>query len=529
VVTLSPELTLRGRYRPVQRVAVGGMGEVWQAEDTLLGRTVAIKMVRPEYSDDASFRDRFRNEARHAAVLTHPNVTQVFDFDEGGDGDDALPYIVMEFVDGKPLAEVLAEKGRLSDQQTWSVLGQTAAALGAAHAVGVVHRDVKAGNILVCSDGRVKVTDFGIARAVDEAGTTQTGFLMGTASYLAPELLRGEPASPASDMYALGVVAYECITGRAPFTGELADVIDAQQRDQVPPLPDTVTPALGDLVMALLAKDPAARPADAAAVAAQAHRFDGMSSLSGSRLLSDPYPRESAAAQTPTGPIGLETQVFDDGVVPALVGGLSEAPASPSYGGDARTGPRRGLLIALGCLVTVALVAAAVLLTIRAVGGGRSSAKPSQSSSPAKSPQPIKVAQATVYAPDGGSADHPEELPLATDASTSSAWFTEHYASANFGSLKPGLGLLVSVPARSSVRMLTVRFATPGVAAKVFAGDNPSSLLQSKPVATTGGAPATWRVQPDRPVQAKYWLVWITRLVPNDGGYRAGVADLRFT
>src|SRR3954467_1206249 len=383
------------------------MGEVWQAEDTLLGRAVAGKMGRRGYSDDPTFRDRFRNEARHAAVLTHPNVTQVFDFDEGGEGDDEPPYIVMEYVDGQPLSDLLADKGALSDQQTWSIIGQTAAALAAAHAIGVVHRDIKTGNILVCSDGRVKVTDFGIARAVDEAGTTQTGFLMGTATYLAPELLRGQSATPASDLYALGVVAYECLTGRPPFVGELADVIDAQQRESVPPLPDTVTRALRDLVMALLAKDPVDRPSDAAVVAAQALQAAGVSPLSGPRLLAEPYAREPSQPRTtpppptngksrtsrtsetsqpalvPTGPIGLETQVFEDGAVPTLAGGLTEAPPATPYdvngsngtGTGTATGvgikrPNRGALIALACLVVLALIAAAVLLTIRAVGGG---------------------------------------------------------------------------------------------------------------------------------------------------------------
>src|SRR4051794_13001882 len=420
------------------------MGEVWRAEDTLLGRAVAIKMVRQEYSDDATFRERFRNEARHAAVLTHPNVTQVFDFDEGGEGDDEPPYIVMEYVDGQPLSDVLADKGALSDRQTWSIIGQTAAALAAAHAIGVVHRNIKTGNILVCDDGRVKVTDFGIARAVDEASTTQTGFLLGTANYLAPELLRGQSATPASDMYALGVVAYECIAGRAPFTGELADVIDAQQREQVPPLPRKVAPALRDLVMALLAKDPAQRPSDAGHVAAQAQRRAGMSALSGARLVvPDAYPRESAAADSTAAQTGPDTQIFDDGFVPAHAGDLTEAPPSASYGAGADgapTGPRRGLLIALGCLVVVALVAAAVLLTIRAVGGGSSSATPTHSSSPKKSAKPIAITSTAVFSPTGAGSDHPEELPLAVDSSKSSAWFTEHYASADFGSLKSGVG-----------------------------------------------------------------------------------------
>ena len=363
----------------------------------------------------------------------------------------------------------------------------------------------------------MKVTDFGISRAVDEAGTTQTGFLMGTATYLAPELLRGQSATPASDMYALGVVGYECLTGRAPFTGELADVIDAQQRTQVPPLPETVSPALRELVMSLLAKDVADRPADAGAVAAQAQRLGGVQALMGTRSLArhEPYPSDPAGQVT-----GPHTQVFDDeaddGALAAF-NGLSEAP---------RTRSRRGALIALGCLVGLAVLAAAVLLTIRIAGHGGSPSA-SKSSAPPK-PKPIKVASVSVFAPGGAGTDHPEELPLVTDSSATSAWFTEHYASADFGQLKDGVGLLVQVPANAAVNSVTVRFAQPGVTAKLYAGDNPSSLTQGKAQATTDSAPARWRVQLDQPTHAKYWLVWITKLVPDGGGYRAGIADLRF-
>src|SRR4051812_22567529 len=234
-----PDVLLGDRYKPIERLASGGMGEVWQAEDSVLGRTVAIKILRPEYADDPGFRDRFRNEARHAAMLAHPNVTQVFDFYEGNDGDE-LPYIVMELVSGEPLSEMLRRSGALPVDQTWSILGQTAAALAAAHRAGVIHRDIKPGNILVCPDGRVKVTDFGIARVVNQATVTQTGLLLGTAQYLAPEQVAGESATPATDMYALGVVGYECITGRPPYEGDNVAVLQAIQNGRPPKLPGSV-------------------------------------------------------------------------------------------------------------------------------------------------------------------------------------------------------------------------------------------------------------------------------------------------
>jgi hypothetical protein len=215
--------------------------------------------------------------------------------------------------------------------------------------------------------------------------------------------------------------------------------------------------------------------------------------------------------------------VFDDDVLPAL-DGLTEAPAP--YDDAPRS--RRGALIALGCLAGLAIIAAAVLLTTRLVGHGDGRVTATTPSSAPATGKPITATDVSVFAPDGAGTDHPEELPLATDSSASSAWFTEHYASADFGRLKQGVGLLVQVPASANVGTVTVRFAEPGVAAKLYAGDNPSSLLQGKPQAATDSAPAKWRAQLDQPMHAKYWLVWITQLVPDGGGYRAGIADLRF-
>ena len=204
------------RYRLTERIAVGGMGEVWRATDDVLGRDVAVKVLKEEYSGDPGFRQRFRAEARHSAALTHPNIAGVYDYGEA----DRSAYLVMELVPGEPLSDVLAREGSLPPREAMGLLAQAAAGLAVAHAAGVVHRDVKPGNLLVTPDGRVKVTDFGIARASDAVPLTATGQVMGTAQYLAPEQAMGRGATSASDVYALGVVGYEALAGRRPFDGD---------------------------------------------------------------------------------------------------------------------------------------------------------------------------------------------------------------------------------------------------------------------------------------------------------------------
>jgi eukaryotic-like serine/threonine-protein kinase len=253
---------LGGRYRLTERIAAGGMGEVWRADDTVLGRAVAVKVLKAEYADSPEFRTRFRREARLAAALSHPGVAQVYD---SGDGEgDQQPYLVMELVDGEPLGAVLARVGRLDASRTAHVVAQAAAALGAAHRAGLVHRDVKPGNLLISGDGTVKITDFGIARAVDGSGHTQTGEVLGTPHYLSPEQALGEAATGASDLYALGVVAHELLTGRRPFDkGTPVATALAQVNDPPPPLPPHVPPGLRSLIEQCLAKKAADRPASA--------------------------------------------------------------------------------------------------------------------------------------------------------------------------------------------------------------------------------------------------------------------------
>ncbi|SDO34545.1 serine/threonine protein kinase [Microbacterium sp. ru370.1] len=256
-------VTFGGRYELDSRIAIGGMGEVWEATDHVIGRTVAIKILKDEYMGDPGFLERFRAEARHAALVNHEGIASVFDYGE----EAGSAFLVMELVPGEALSTILEREGSLSSDKTLDIVAQTAAALQAAHAAGLVHRDIKPGNLLITPDGRVKITDFGIARIADQVPLTATGQVMGTVQYLSPEQASGHPASPATDTYSLGIVAYECLAGKRPFTGESQVAIAmAQINEQPAPLPPTVAVPVQNLVMAMIAKKPEDRPASSAAV-----------------------------------------------------------------------------------------------------------------------------------------------------------------------------------------------------------------------------------------------------------------------
>jgi serine/threonine-protein kinase len=264
--------TLADRYELRSLLAAGGMGQVWRAHDQLLGRAVAVKVLRSEYTGDPLFLARFRAEAQHAAALSHPNIAAVYDYGEepaiDGSGEH-LAYLVMELVEGESLSTLLARAGSLTPDRTLDLLRQTASALAAAHEAGVVHRDVKPGNVLVRWDGTVKITDFGIAWSAGSVPLTQTGQVIGTASYLSPEQAAGAHASPASDVYALGMVGYECLAGRRAFDGDNSVTIALRHlRDTPDPLPDDVPEGLRTLVEHALVKDPAQRYPDGAAFVA---------------------------------------------------------------------------------------------------------------------------------------------------------------------------------------------------------------------------------------------------------------------
>ncbi|NLE70467.1 MAG: serine/threonine protein kinase [Actinomycetales bacterium] len=257
-------VALGGRYRLVERIAVGGMGEVWRAHDEALARDVAVKVLREEYAGDEGFLERFRTEARNCAQLSHPNIAQLFDYGE----QDGSAFLVMELILGEPLSDLLDREPVLPTRRLLPILAETARALHAAHVAGVVHRDVKPGNIILSRAGRVKITDFGISTATGRIPMTDSGMVMGTAQYLSPEQAIGKAATPASDIYSLGIVAYEALAGKRPFTGPTAvDIAVAHVNTPVPPLPSDVDPELAALVMRMLSKDPEERPRSAASLA----------------------------------------------------------------------------------------------------------------------------------------------------------------------------------------------------------------------------------------------------------------------
>jgi eukaryotic-like serine/threonine-protein kinase len=276
------EYVLDGRYALVERIATGGMGEVWRGTDQILGRSVAIKMLSAMHADDEQFRARFRAEARFASSLSHPGITRVFDYGEhsplGG------PYLVMELVDGQPLSEILEHYGRLDPNVVLDIVAQAGRALDVAHQAGIVHRDIKPGNLLIMADGTTKITDFGIAKAnsLQAMQLTATGIVMGTALYVSPEQATGSPLGGSSDVYSLGVVAYECLSGEPPFMADQPLAIAIMHKhDPVPPLPPDVPRPVADLVYTMLAKTPDARPETAQHVADRAEIIREARSRSG--------------------------------------------------------------------------------------------------------------------------------------------------------------------------------------------------------------------------------------------------------
>ena len=281
-MSVRPGTRLDGRYRLSDRLAYGGMGEVWRATDEVLSRQVAVKILRPELAEDEAFVRRFRAEARTTSGLQHNGIAAVYDYGEtrvGASGQSPAPadeldadpvaYLVMELVPGEALSATLTRDGALGSDKTLDLVAQAARALHAAHLRGVIHRDIKPANLMVTPDGRVKVTDFGIARPLDHEPLTATGQVMGTAHYLAPELAKGYDASPLSDVYALGVVAYECLAGHRPFEGDnQVAVALAHLNEMPPPLPGTVPEPVRALVSAAMEKDPQRRMPSAEAFAA---------------------------------------------------------------------------------------------------------------------------------------------------------------------------------------------------------------------------------------------------------------------
>ena len=296
------------RYELVSRIAIGGMGEVWKANDSVIGRTVAIKILKDEYMGDSGFRERFRAEARHAALVNHEGIANVFDYGE----EEGSAYLVMELVPGEALSSILEREKILPASRVLSIVSQTASALHAAHQAGLVHRDIKPGNLLITPDGSVKITDFGIARLADQVPLTATGQVMGTVQYLAPEQAGGKPASPATDVYSLGIVAYEALAGKRPFRGESQVAIAMAQIKETPPeLPSSIPSAVRALVMSCMAKKPEGRPASAHDLAQAALALARGDDAAGLALIPAPVADKDSSGKKKATPVSTDTSPVD--------------------------------------------------------------------------------------------------------------------------------------------------------------------------------------------------------------------------
>ncbi|MER7332046.1 MULTISPECIES: protein kinase [unclassified Micromonospora] len=336
---LTQGMVLSERYRLGERVATGGMGAVWRCTDIMLEREVAVKVLLPALTADPEFTARFRAEARMLAALRHPGVVAVHDVGRStlADGSQA-DYLVMEYVDGQPLSSWLRRAGRLDAASTMSVVAQAAAALHAAHLAGIVHRDVKPGNLLVKSDGRVVLVDFGIARSGTTAGITAAHVMLGTASYMSPEQAANQPVSPATDIYALGAVAYVCLAGRPPFDGDNPlQVALRHVQEEPPPLPPGTPPPVVALVERAMAKRPGDRYPDAAAFAdAAAEARDATLAV----IPASARPPWAVAGPAPAAPASLAGGGTDPGVSPLPGAGTGPGGSSlPGAGAGGLTAP----------------------------------------------------------------------------------------------------------------------------------------------------------------------------------------------
>jgi serine/threonine-protein kinase len=426
---------LAGRYRLTDRIAAGGMGEVWRGEDNLLTRSVAVKLLPTGRAGDEAFLARFRAEARYAASLSHPGIARVYDYGESAEFGGA--YLVMELVNGEPLSAILARAGRLSPDATLDIVSQAARALDAAHQAGIVHRDIKPGNLLVAAGGTTKITDFGIATAVAAAQAshlTETGMVMGTAMYVSPEQATGAQVTEASDIYSLGVVAYECLAGHPPFTAsEPLAIAFAHKHEPVPALPPDVPQPVSDLVYHMLAKTPPERPASVRVIADRADMLRDALAMGET----EPGYQGATRADLPAAATGVLAGAADTGA--ALSGGPGGSRGSRGSGGSwgPRRASRRRQLVAAGS--TVALCAAAAAAGLYLTGhmssgqGGKADGNTAQhlsspgttpthrpSGRPTLTPTPSLVVKPSVPAPSPSGNPKPSKSVKPTTSPRSS-------------------------------------------------------------------------------------------------------------
>jgi eukaryotic-like serine/threonine-protein kinase len=492
---------LAGRYHLEEPIASGGAAIVWRAFDENLSRSVAIKLLHPHHATDPTVVERFERESRAAAQLNHPNAVRIYDTGR----EDDLVYLVMEHVDGPSLRDVIKEWGPLDPLAVAALGEQVASALGEAHARGLVHRDVKPANILLASDGTVKVTDFGIAKALSGADATLTtpGTVVGTAAYVAPEQLEDAQVDARADIYALGVVLYECLTGRPAFSGDTPTATAAMRLtyELMPPrqLRSDVPRILDEAVVRATRRTREERYGDGAAMAA------------------------ALAAMVPNKP---------SDVTYALVARQDDEPVYEASEQRPFSGPMpstrseyaRRLVAAVAGGIVLTLVAVFATQTLRAEPAADDTATGTL----------LEVGASDVFDPtQPGEGDNAADVPLASDGDLQTVWRSEPYDSADFDGAKDGLGLVFDLQDEVEVRGIIIELVRGGLSVEIYASD-------TLPAAEDGldGWGQVRALQTDirtrqpfqlTPTSKRYWMVWITALSPSaSGDYTAEVAEVQF-
>ncbi len=509
---------LAGRYRLVAPIATGGMAQVWRADDTVLGRQVAAKVLHPHLATDQAFLLRFRREAIAAARLSHRSIVAIYDT-VSEDGNEA---IIMELVESRTMRAVLDQAGTLPVSDVLDIGIQVAEALGEAHRGGVVHRDIKPSNILLCADRRVMVTDFGIAKAGEDTDLTVTGTLLGTAKYLSPEQVLGDDVDPRSDLYALGVVLYEAMAGRAPFRAETDAATALARLHQLPrPLVEfrnDLPPGLIAIVDRLLARDPEQRWTTAIEVRTALAALTRSDHADPASVTADATQALSTAPSPATETGGVVPPISPDIVHP-------QAP-DPDDESDDDTFLRseRGWLVPTMIVLVLAgaLVLAGILFTGQAklIGGGETSDGSSSSTdstipiTPTNSfGEPTIAGLSTLDAVDrGGDGEENDQLlPLAIDGDNDTAWRSDTYIRAGFAGLKPGVGVLVDLGGGAVVEQLELETNTDDWAVSIYIGSDFSGPPESwgTPIGGGEGLDGSERFSFDD-ARGTHLLIWIT-------------------
>jgi len=473
---------LSERYRIEAKIGTGGMSTVYLATDETLDRPVAVKLLHSEISGEVEQLERFRREAKSAARLSHPNLVSVID---AGD-EEGRPFIVFEYIQGETLKTRLEAEGPLPVDEAVAYAIEIARGLQAAHARKLVHRDIKPQNVLIDGEGHAKVTDFGIARSLEAKGLTDTGRVMGTTDYVSPEQAMGEIVDERSDLYSLGVVLFEMLTGEVPFEAETQVAVAMKHVNE--PLPDVfeLRPGIPAAVAAVIDKATSKDPK---------RRYDSIA-----EMVADLESCLEVTAGRSRKPSGQATTVL--GTVPRS--------RRPLTGGSGRR-----IWLALAAL-GAALLVAAVLIGGVGGGGGASS---------------VRIIGATDYDPLGDGSEHPEERMQAIDGNpTGTAWSTETYSGPDFGT-KPGTGIYVSAAEPVRATSLRLRLSESGADLEVYAasGSAPASLSGWRRVGAASGVGTDVDVPLDVPEPSDLYLVWFKQLPPADdgSGFRAEVTDIR--